>query len=85
MNVSGGLLLAGGDYNERHPGFAGHVDVNFKDIAALYLGSDIMRGGSLDGVNWHAGIRCGTHPGLAGLAVGAALGLLYFINQVTAP
>ena len=31
MNVSGGLILVGGAYNDEHPGFTGHLDLTQLD------------------------------------------------------
>lgn len=81
MNVSGGLILVGGAYNEEHPGFAGHLDLNYKDFVAPYLGLDVMRRGPLDGANWHAGLRFGSRTGLGICAVAAALVALTFIGR----
>ncbi|MFH1219650.1 MAG: hypothetical protein V1694_04280 [Candidatus Eisenbacteria bacterium] len=88
MNFAGGPILgrtwSGGDVQ---PGFAGHVDVNYKDRVAPYIGMDLLKGG-LEGGGLHAGIRLGPpgwRVGVIGLAVAAAVGFIYAVYVGTAP
>ncbi len=87
LNVSGGLILLGGDYREKYPEFTGHVDVNYKDLLAPYVGLDLLRieQGSLDGAGWHLGIRFGSYAGSGLSAVALALIGLWFVGRGLAP
>lgn len=81
MNVSGGLILVGGAWDEEHPGFAGHLDLNYKDLVVPYIGLDVMRGGGLDGANWSVGLRFGSVVGLGISAVGAAVVAIHYLTR----
>jgi hypothetical protein len=75
LNASGGAILLGGEYNEEHPEFAGHVDLNYKDFVGPYVGVDVLRGRgrSSDEAIWHTGIRFGSYAGTGLSSVAAAL------------
>ncbi|MFC1572863.1 hypothetical protein ACFL6M_04610 [Candidatus Eisenbacteria bacterium] len=81
MNLSGGLLFMGGSYGETFPAFAGHLDVNYRDLVAPYVAVDVLRheASPLDGANVHMGLRFGSYPGtgLTGIAVGVVVLALY--------
>jgi hypothetical protein len=66
FNVSGGMSLFNG---EEFPDFTSHIDLNYKDYVAPFLGFAVIQGGSLDGTNWHAGLRFGSYPGVIGISV----------------
>jgi hypothetical protein len=86
LNVSGGLLLLSGIYGEELPGYAGHIDLNYKDLVAAYVGCDVIRRESADErVVWHAGVRTGGHIGSSLTAVGVGLVFLALYAIATAP
>jgi hypothetical protein len=84
VNLSGGLLLVGGGYREKHPGFSAHVDLDYKEVLAPYVGLDVLRDATstLDGSNWHVGVRFGSYPGsgLSGIALVTIAVILYTIQ-----
>ncbi|MFH1219652.1 MAG: hypothetical protein V1694_04290 [Candidatus Eisenbacteria bacterium] len=91
MNFAGGPIFGRGSQGVQ-PGFAAHVDVNYKDWVAPYLGLDALAGGLEEGSGLHAGVRLGLpgwHPGwrlcVIGLAVAAAFGFLALLAAGTAP
>ena len=82
MNISGGVLLAGGAYDESHPGWAGHVDVDYKDMVAPYLGIvATQRGDRHASVAYHAGLRFGSYIGAGTTVAAAALIALALIGR----
>jgi hypothetical protein len=86
LNASGGLLLLSGIYGEKHPGFTSHIDLNYKDFVAAYVGCDVIRRESADErVIWHAGARTGGHIGSSLTAVGVGLVFLALYAVATAP
>jgi hypothetical protein len=83
VNASGGLLFLGGVYGEKQPGFASHIDINYKDFVAAYVGCDVLRGdtGSYGGTKWHIGTRFGSHVGssLSAVAAGVVAAALFIL------
>ena len=82
VDLSGGYLILSG-YCGETGGFTGHIDLNFKDYVAPYLGLDVIQGGSESGAHWQFGIRLGSYPGLSGIAVGAVIGALAGLSRMS--
>jgi hypothetical protein len=77
LNASGGFLFLGSSKDERFPSFASHVDLNYWDLVAPYVGCEVLRypGTTLNGASWHAGVKFGSYAamGLTGLALAIAV------------
>jgi len=66
--------------NYDYAGFTGHVDLNYKDLVAPYIGIDLERaGGGYDSFG-HAGLRGGSYAGLGLSTVTAGFVILVFIG-----
>jgi hypothetical protein len=80
LNLSGGATFAftGAGSDQRRPGLAGHVDVNYKDLVAPYLGVAANRKEDLH-LTFHIGLRFGSYIGgsiqLGAAAVAVIVGL----------
>jgi len=81
LNVSGGALFIGGPSK---PSFTSHVDINFTDVIAPYVGLELHpKMTSLSsGPDWHTGIRFGSYPGagLTAVAIGYVVAVLYILE-----
>jgi len=79
LNLSSGIVFLG---DPPGPDYVAHVDLNYKDLVAPYVGLDMLsdQTSPLDGPNWHAGLRFGSYGGmgLTGVAVGVFVTILYF-------
>jgi hypothetical protein len=71
VNLASGLLLFGGNYDEKKPSFAGHLDVNYRDWIALYVAMDQM-----DETNVHTGIKVGSYPGVVAAGVAGVIAVV---------
>jgi len=83
LNASGGALLHGGrKFSEDFPSFTGHVDLNYKDYVAPFVGVDVLRNEDGSHTHWHGGARFGYIAG-SGMAVAAGAILVLATVAIT--
>jgi hypothetical protein len=74
-------LSAGGQVlTSAHGGFIGHIDLNYKDYVAPFLGWDFVADGPTGETIWQAGVRTGSYPGLVGIGVGLVIGMMVWAS-----
>jgi hypothetical protein len=79
LNASGGVLLTGDRrFSEGYPSFTGHIDLNYKEIIAPYLGVDALRDEDGSHTHWHGGARFGGVGGTA--ATISAVAILVLVS-----